>query len=116
MKLASVAYFLATIAAVSVIDASEPSSYFRSNYGCAVGDSVPLPADFASKTNLLWRTPLTPGNSTPSVSDDSIFLTTWQEESKELATVALDRKTNRRINLRAGLAAQFDRSPVVRLR
>ena len=95
MKHAFFALFLVAIVAVPGVDAGEPSSYFRSDYGRSVGDNTPLPADFGSKTNLLWRTPLAPGNSTPCVSGDLIFLTTWQKESKELATVALNRKTGK---------------------
>ncbi|MBT4864435.1 MAG: PQQ-binding-like beta-propeller repeat protein [Planctomycetaceae bacterium] len=96
MKCAFVAMILAGIVTVSVgVNAAEPSSYFRADHGRAASDNASLPTDFASKANLAWQTPLAPGNSTPCVSGNSIFLTTWQKESKELATVALDRKTGK---------------------
>lgn len=67
-------------------------SYFRSDAGtAAVG--TPLPTDFTTDAKLLWRTPLQSGHSTPCVSGDSIFLTTFDATKQELATVALERQS-----------------------
>ena len=65
-------------------------SYFRQHSG--VANSKELPSDLTA-TRPRWVSPLKPGNSTPCVHEDSIYLTTWDEERKELATVSIDRST-----------------------
>lgn len=69
-------------------------SYFRKDHGVA-SDNSELPSDFEQDARLLWRTPLDSGHSTPCVHGDSIFLTTYQPDTKELATVAIDKSTGR---------------------
>jgi outer membrane protein assembly factor BamB len=44
---------------------------------------------------LAWRVALDPGHSSPILSGGRIFLTTWREQAKELATVALDSRTGK---------------------
>ncbi len=73
---------------------SQELSYFRHDHGVAKGNH-PLPTDFSKDAKLLWRTALPPGHSTPCVCGDSIFLTTYRAEEKELATVALERATGK---------------------
>ena len=65
-------------------------SYFRHDYGVAQGEHR-LPENFTDDATQLWRTPLAPGHSTPCVCGDSIFVTTFEADKKELAVVALDR-------------------------
>ncbi len=67
--------------------------YFRSNLGVAPAAASPLPDRFDSPRSLLWRTPIDSGQSTPIIAGGKIFLTTYREESKELATLALDQKS-----------------------
>lgn len=67
-------------------------TYFRADGGVAIG-SDSLPGNFTSEARLLWKTPLPPGNSTPCIVGDRVFVTTFTESSRELATVALDRKS-----------------------
>ncbi len=69
--------------------AQEPV-YFRHDFGVAK-DAARLPANFEDDAKQLWRAPLPPGHSTPCVCGDAIYLTTYQAEEQELATVALDR-------------------------
>ena len=69
----------------------DPPSYFRRDAGRAAGDRQALPDSFSSPGQLLWRQELPPGHSTPCVQGDSIYLTTYVEKTKELATLALDR-------------------------
>ncbi len=71
---------------------SQQPSYFRHDYGVAKGQQ-PLPADFSTDAKQLWRTPLPAGHSSPCVCGDSVFLTTFLADEKELATVGLDRAT-----------------------
>jgi len=65
-------------------------SYFRQHSGVANGKG--LPSDLTA-ARPRWVSPLKPGNSTPCVHKDSIYLTTWDEKRKELATVSIDRST-----------------------
>lgn len=68
----------------------EKISYFRNDGGVAAEDRQPLP-ERLDDSALVWRLPLASGHSTPCVSGDTIYLTTF--ENDELATVALNRRT-----------------------
>jgi outer membrane protein assembly factor BamB len=70
--------------------ASPGFTYFRSDGGVAGPAAGPLPDDFDAPGALRWKAPLDPGQSTPILVGGKIFLTTFNAESKELATVALD--------------------------
>ena len=83
--------FVVMLAMCSGSDAQEVS-YFRHDHGVAKGNH-PLPSDFSKDARLVWRTPLAPGHSSPCVIGDSLFVTTYEAETKQLATVALDRAT-----------------------
>lgn len=67
--------------------------YFRSDFGRAPKGSGPLPTRLNDPSVLRWRVNLDSGQSTPILSNGRIFLTTYNNQSKELATVALDQKT-----------------------
>ena len=57
--------------------------------GIANGGSVPV--KFGPGQNELWRVPLAPGHSSPCIVGESIFLTTFDAEQKQLSLVCLDR-------------------------
>ncbi len=84
--------WLATLVADSWALNAQEAVYFRDDFGVAK-DTKPLPSDFEGDAKQLWRTPLPPGHSTPCVCGDAIYMTTFQAEEQELATVALDRTT-----------------------
>lgn len=74
--------------------AAPPSPrFFRSNQGVAAEDQTPLPDDLGREGVRKWRVPLASGHSTPCVTADAIYLTTFDEG--QLATVALDKATGR---------------------
>ena len=85
---------LACLGTVEHVFADSPS-YFRATGGVAVDEDRPLPADLGSEQAFLWKTPLLPGHSSPCVHGNSIFLTTYNKEQKQLATVALNRATGK---------------------
>ena len=89
MRLSLAFLTLAALLVCHVSRADQPE-YFRRDSGVYSGKQ-PLPNDFAEDAVSVWRTELPPGNSTPCVHGDLIFLTTWNESNNELATVALDR-------------------------
>jgi outer membrane protein assembly factor BamB len=49
--------------------------------------------EFGPEKNVVWKTPLPPGHSSPILSDDRIFLTA--HEDKKLLTLCLDRETGK---------------------
>jgi outer membrane protein assembly factor BamB len=60
--------------------------------GRAAGDE-PLPDRIGPSTNVIWKTALPPGHSSPIVAGDRLYLTAVRE--KHLLTIALDRKEGR---------------------
>src|SRR5262249_21596494 len=57
-------------------------------------DGQKLPAQIGPDQNVLWKTPLPPGHSSPVVHGDRIYLTAVRDK-KQLLTIALDRATGR---------------------
>jgi outer membrane protein assembly factor BamB len=68
-------------------------SRFRGSNGTGVADTTGLPAEFGPEENVIWKTALPPGPSSPILSDDRIFLTAY--EGQKLWTLGLDRLTGR---------------------
>jgi outer membrane protein assembly factor BamB len=66
---------------------------FRGPNGSGVSPSKNLPERFDSQRNLLWKTPLAAGHSSPVFTDDHIFVTAF--EGKTLLTICLDRATGK---------------------
>src|SRR6059036_3714311 len=89
-RMASVLFVLAC----PLANAAEPSlKYFRSDSG--ISASSALPEDVNAQNALRWRTALDSGHSTPVVSRERIFLTTFNPASQQLATVALDKNSGK---------------------
>ena len=61
---------------------------FRGAGGSSTGSGNP-PTTFGPQSNLVWRVPLPPGNSSPVIWDDRIFLTACA--GSKLETICLDR-------------------------
>jgi outer membrane protein assembly factor BamB len=91
-RVAALACLVTALSASSPVVA-EDLSYFRGDRGLADDDNRPLPERFDTADVLLWRQPLAPGHSTPCVSGDAIYLTTFDEG--RLNTVALNRETGK---------------------
>lgn len=72
---------------------SDEPTYFRGDQGRTSNDAQALPVQFDDAQQLLWRQSVAPGHSTPCVTKDSIYLTTYADD--QLHTVALDRRTGR---------------------
>jgi len=67
-------------------------SRFRGPNGTGVDLSEsPLPLRFGPEENVLWKTALPPGHSSPILTGDRVFLTAFDEE--KLFTYCLDRKS-----------------------
>src|SRR3984957_11387378 len=77
--------------AVAVPPAERPQ--FRGPNGSGVSPSKNVPDRFDSHHNVLWRTPLPAGHSSPVFTEDRIFVTAF--EAKTLLTICLDRSTGK---------------------
>jgi outer membrane protein assembly factor BamB len=66
---------------------------FRGVNATGVAEDTNLPVQFGPDTNVVWKTLLPMGPSSPSIAGDRIFLT--GVENKKLFTFALDRATGR---------------------
>lgn len=65
---------------------------FRGPNGSGVShDRQPLPVEFGPDKNLIWKTPLPRGHSSPCISHGRIFLTGFDSPSNKLETLCLDR-------------------------
>lgn len=68
-------------------------SRFRGPNGLGTTEATSLPTEFGPDKNVIWKTPLPPGYSSPILGRDRIFLTAY--EGKTLLTLALDRATGK---------------------
>jgi outer membrane protein assembly factor BamB len=63
---------------------------FRGPNSAGVSDAADLPVEFGPSKNVLWKTPLPPGHSSPVAVGDRIWLTAWDESN--LHVVAINRE------------------------
>jgi len=82
---------LAVLTAVLVAASEWPQ--FRGPNASGVSEETKLPTEFGPDRNVVWKTAVPHGNSSPSVAGNKIFLTAFENE--KLWTIALDRATGR---------------------
>lgn len=82
-----------TLAPDALLRAGSEWDRFRGPNGAGVAETAELPETFDPATNVVWKTPLPEGLSSPVFGRDSIFLTGF--EGERLQTLALDRQTGR---------------------
>ena len=86
------ATFLAiTVCVFTVSGADWPQ--FRGPDGLGVSDSTGVPLEFGPDKNVVWKTSLPPGHSSPVLTEDRIFLTAYDDGA--LLTLCLDRETGK---------------------
>jgi outer membrane protein assembly factor BamB len=73
-----------------IATAGEPVAYFRAEHG-VIDKAGTLPEAVDSGDAIVWRVPIAKGHSTPTISGDAIYLTTFDDG--KLKTVCLDRTT-----------------------
>jgi outer membrane protein assembly factor BamB len=76
-----------------VIGASDEWSQFRGPNGTGVSATTGLPAEFGPTKNVIWKTELPAGHSSPVLTGDRIFVTAHDKE--KLYVIALDRQTGK---------------------
>src|SRR5260370_6554693 len=68
-------------------------SQFRGPNGAGVADEPKLPVEFGPNKNVVWKTALPEGKSSPALTSNRIFLTA--AEGNRLLTLCLDRATGK---------------------
>jgi len=66
---------------------------FRGPNGSGVADATSLPEAFGPNRNLIWKTSLPPGHSSPILSRDRVYLTSVDKE--KLYLIAMDQQTGK---------------------
>jgi outer membrane protein assembly factor BamB len=76
---------------------AEDWSQFRGPNGTGVSITTGLPTEFGPDKNVLWKTPLPPGHSSPVLSRNRIFITAHskEKENHKLLVICLDRQTGK---------------------
>src|SRR5438552_9471076 len=82
-------------AASAAADAPDPEAWsrFRGPNGSGVSTSTRLPSEFGPDKNVIWKTELPFGHSSPALTRDRIFLTAVRGD--RLVTICLDRHSGR---------------------
>ena len=75
------------------VAASDEWSQFRGPNGTGVSETKGLPTEFGPSKNVVWKTELPPGHSSPVLTRDRIFVTA--HTSDKLLVICLDRETGK---------------------
>ncbi|MFY9610028.1 MAG: PQQ-binding-like beta-propeller repeat protein [Blastocatellia bacterium] len=77
--------------------AAEDWAQFRGPNGTGVSITTGLPTEFGPEKNVIWKTSLPPGHSSPVLTRNSIFITahTADKPNYKLLVICLDRQTGR---------------------
>jgi len=75
------------------IAASDEWSQFRGPNGTGVSETKGLPTEFGPNKNVIWKTPLPAGHSSPVLTRDRIFVTAHDKD--KLYVIGLDRQTGK---------------------
>lgn len=86
------AIVLLVLAAAPVIHAADWPQ-FRGPNARGVSPASGLPAEFGPSTNVVWKTPVPPGHSSPVLAGQRIFLTSYDDAN--LLVLALDRESGK---------------------
>lgn len=88
---------VASLFAIVALLASSPDDtmvrwpQFRGSAGGVAADDRPLVAEFAPTKNVVWKTSLPRGCSSPCIWGDRIFLTAFDAEANQLQTICITR-------------------------
>ena len=91
--LKTIALLVALFVSPLTIIASDEWSQFRGPNGSGVSETKGLPSEFGPTKNVVWKTALPAGHSSPVLTRDRIFVTAHDKE--KLFVIALDRQTGK---------------------
>jgi outer membrane protein assembly factor BamB len=80
---------------------------FRGPGSSGLGEGTP-PVHFGPDQNVLWKTPVGAGLSSPIVWESRVFLTEFDRATKQFATLAIDRRTGKVLWRRTVTAPQIE--------
>jgi outer membrane protein assembly factor BamB len=88
---------LLTFITTTTIFAGEEWMQFRGPNGSGVSMTTGLPTEFGPNKNVVWKTELPPGHSSPVLTADRIFVTAHSKEKDihKLFVICLDRQTGK---------------------
>src|SRR6185295_10919932 len=88
---------LIILSATSLSLGSDEWTQFRGPNGSGVSSSTGLPQEFGPNKNVVWKTELPPGHSSPVLTRDRIFVTafTKEKDTHKLFVICLDRQTGK---------------------
>ena len=97
LKLKNAVYGVMFAALILTTAAAEDWSQFRGPNGSGVSATTGLPIEFGPKKNVVWKTELPPGHSSPVLTRNHIFVTahTKEKENYKLLVICLDRQTGK---------------------
>jgi outer membrane protein assembly factor BamB len=87
---AASAVFCLSLLACRAALAADVWTQFRGPNGTGVSTATGLPTEFGPEKNVVWKTPLPPGHSSPVLTRDRVFVTAFEGDS--LFTICLSRK------------------------
>ncbi len=85
--------FLMVVALGSLSLAADQWAQFRGPNGSGISSSTGVPVEFAPEKNVIWKTAVPAGHSSPVLSEKQVFLTAF--EGNKLLVIALDRATGK---------------------
>jgi outer membrane protein assembly factor BamB len=95
-------------ALLSALAAAAEWPQFRGPDSSGIGDGKP-PVEFGPNQNVLWKTPVGPGLSSPIVVKGRVFLTEFDSAAKQLATLCLDQRTGKLLWRRTVAPSEFEK-------
>ena len=95
LNITLIALFVSSFALTTA--AAEDWTQFRGPNGTGVSATTGLPTEFGPKKNVVWKTELPPGHSSPVLTRDRIFITAHskEKENHKLFVICLDRLTGK---------------------
>ena len=81
---------------------------FRGPNASGIGDGKP-PVEFGPSQNVLWKTPVGSGLSSPVISKGRVFLTDFDRATKQLSTLCLDQRTGKILWRRTVAPAEIEK-------
>jgi len=85
-----------------------PWPQFRGPDATGIGDGKP-PVEFAPNKNVVWKTPIESGLSSPVIARGRVFLTEFDRTTIQLSTLCIDQKTGRILWRRSVMPTQIEK-------
>ena len=92
LKIITLLVAIVFVSRVTIVAADEWSQ-FRGPNGTGVSETKGLPTEFGPNKNVVWKTELPPGHSSPVLTRDRIFVTA--HKNYQLFVICLDRQTGK---------------------